>query len=333
MKKIESKGYSIFFETGNFSTLDYKKFEKIAILVDENTKKYCLPLLLERCSLLEKSVIIQIDSGEENKNIQTCNTIWRSLIEHNFNRNSLIINLGGGMIGDIGGFVASTYKRGINFIQIPTTLLAMSDASVGSKLGINFMHNKNQIGLYNDPLQVLINIEFLKTLPRNQLLSGFSEIIKHALIADKNYWDLLIKTSFDNLNWEDIIIRSVEIKNKIVMKDPFENDERKKLNFGHTFGHAIESYYLEKSKPILHGEALALGMILEIKMSQIPNYERIINFIKTHLNIPNNPKISELKKWLINDKKNTGDKINFTLLKSIGESSINNYKSWNELSN
>jgi len=237
------------------------------------------------------------------------------------------------MIGDIGGFVASTYKRGINFIQIPTTLLAMSDASVGSKLGINFMHNKNQIGLYNNPLQVLINIEFLKTLPRNQLLSGFSEIIKHALIADKNYWDLLIKTSFDNLNWEDIIIRSVEIKNKIVMKDPFENDERKKLNFGHTFGHAIESYYLEKSKPILHGEALALGMILEIKMSQIPNYERIINFIKTHLNIPNNPKISELKKWLINDKKNTGDKINFTLLKSIGESSINNYKSWNELSN
>lgn len=333
MKKIESKGYSIFFETGNFSTLDYKKFEKIAILVDENTKKYCLPLLLERCSLLEKSVIIQIDSGEENKNIQTCNTIWRSLIEHNFNRNSLIINLGGGMIGDIGGFVASTYKRGINFIQIPTTLLAMSDASVGSKLGINFMHNKNQIGLYNDPLQVLINIEFLKTLPRNQLLSGFSEIIKHALIADKNYWDLLIKTSFDNLNWEDIIIRSVEIKNKIVMKDPFENDERKKLNFGHTFGHAIESYYLEKSKPILHGEALALGMILEIQISQIPNYERIINFIKTHLNIPNNPKISELKKWLINDKKNTGDKINFTLLKSIGESSINNYKSWNELSN
>ncbi len=333
MKKIESKGYSIFFETGNFSTLDYKKFEKIAILVDENTKKYCLPLLLEKCSLLEKSVIIQIDSGEENKNIQTCNTIWRSLIEHNFNRKSLIINLGGGMIGDIGGFVASTYKRGINFIQIPTTLLAMSDASVGSKLGINFMHNKNQIGLYNDPLQVLINIEFLKTLPRNQLLSGFSEIIKHALIADKNYWDLLIKTSFDNLNWEDIIIRSVEIKNKIVMKDPFENDERKKLNFGHTFGHAIESYYLEKSKPILHGEALALGMILEIKMSQIPNYERIINFIKTHLNIPNNPKISELKKWLINDKKNTSDKINFTLLKNIGESSINNYKSWNELSN
>ncbi len=333
MKKIESKGYSIFFETGNFSTLDYKKFEKIAILVDENTKKYCLPLLLERCSLLEKSVIIQIDSGEENKNIQTCNTIWRSLIEHNFNRNSLIINLGGGMIGDIGGFVASTYKRGINFIQIPTTLLAMSDASVGSKLGINFMHNKNQIGLYNDPLQVLINIEFLKTLPRNQLLSGFSEIIKHALIADKNYWDLLIKTSFDNLNWEDIIIRSVEIKNKIVMKDPFENNERKKLNFGHTFGHAIESYYLEKSKPIPHGEALALGMILEIKMSQIPNYERIINFIKTHLNIPNNPKISELKKWLINDKKNTSDKINFTLLKNIGESSINNYKSWNELSN
>ena len=333
MKKIESKGYSIFFETGNFSTLDYKKFEKIAILVDENTKKYCLPLLLEKCSLLEKSVIIQIDSGEENKNIQTCNTIWRLLIEHNFNRKSLIINLGGGMIGDIGGFVASTYKRGINFIQIPTTLLAMSDASVGSKLGINFMHNKNQIGLYNNPLQVLINIEFLKTLPRNQMLSGFSEIIKHALIADKNYWDLLIKTSFDNLNWEDIIIRSVEIKNKIVMKDPFENNERKKLNFGHTFGHAIESYYLEKSQPILHGEALALGMILEIKMSQIPNYERIINFIKTHLNIPNNPKISELKKWLINDKKNISDKINFTLLKNIGESSINNYKSWNELSN
>ena len=168
MTKIESKGYSIFFETSGFSNLNCKKFENIVILVDENTKQYCLPILLEECSFLEDALIIQINSGEENKNIKTCNTIWECLLEHNFNRNSLMINLGGGVIGDIGGFVASTYKRGINFIQIPTTLLAMSDASVGSKLGINFMHNKNQIGVYNDPYQVLINIDFLTTLPKNQ---------------------------------------------------------------------------------------------------------------------------------------------------------------------
>ncbi|MEE2954207.1 MAG: 3-dehydroquinate synthase family protein [Bacteroidota bacterium] len=331
MKRIDSKGYSIFLEIGDFSNLNCKKFEKVAILVDENVKRLCLPILLEKCFFLKGVPIIEIKSGEENKNINTCKVIWNFLLKYNFNRDSLLINLGGGVIGDIGGFAASTFKRGIQFIQIPTTLLAMSDASIGSKLGINFLNNKNQIGLFNNPQKVLINVEFLKTLPTNELMSGFAEVIKHALIADEKYWNLLTKTPFKNLDWEDIIIRSIEIKNKIVMNDPLENNERKKLNFGHTLGHAIESYYLERSETVLHGEALALGIILETKLSKISEYEIIKSFIIKTFNIPKTPDISELKKWLIHDKKNIDNKINFTLLKKIGECRINNYKSWNEL--
>ena len=196
------------------------------------------------------------------------------LTENQFDRNSLLINLGGGVIGDMGGFCASTYKRGIDFIQIPTTLLAMVDASVGGKLGVDFGELKNQIGLFKNPKTVIVNPDFLDTLEKTQLKSGFAEVVKHALIADKNLWNKLSSTPFENLVWEEIIAISVQIKNKIVREDPWENGERKKLNFGHTFGHAIESYYLEKGTPILHGEAVFMGIILETDLSVISEEEK-----------------------------------------------------------
>ena len=258
MKEIKAIDYSIWIGENSLSKLDISTYSKVAILVDENTKRDCLYKLPK----IENPLIIEIKSGEEYKNISTCNFIWEQLTINNFDRNSLLINLGGGVIGDMGGFCAVTYKRGLEFIHIPTTLLAMVDASVGGKLGIDFKGFKNQIGLFHNPKAVLISTEFLDTLDESELKSGFAEVIKHALILDNPLWLKLKNTTFTDLDWEDIINHSVQIKNKIILEDPFEKGERKKLNFGHTFGHAIESYYLEKGTPISHGEAIFMGMIL-----------------------------------------------------------------------
>jgi 3-dehydroquinate synthase len=301
----------------------------VAILVDENTKKDCLSKLPN----FENSIIIEIQSGEENKNLSTCNFIWGELTKHNFDRNSLLINLGGGVIGDMGGFCASTYKRGIDFIQIPTTLLAMVDASVGGKLGIDFDGLKNQVGLFKNPKTVIIYPEFLKTLDKNQLVFGFTEVVKHALIADKEFWNTILETPFEKLNWNYIIETSVQIKNNIVLNDPREKGERKKLNFGHTFGHAIESFYLQKGTPIFHGQAIALGMLIESKMSDLSELEKreITEFILSNFTLPYNPAKNKLIAFMQNDKKNKVGKINFSLLKGIGNCSIDNLFSANEL--
>ena len=265
MKEIKAIDYSIWIGKNSFSKLDISNYSQVAILVDENTKRDCLSKLPQ----IENALIIEIKSGEEYKNISTCSFIWEQLTINNFDRNALLINLGGGVIGDMGGFCATTYKRGLEFIHIPTTLLAMVDASVGGKLGIDFKGFKNQIGLFNNPKAVLISSEFLETLAESELKSGFAEVVKHALISDNSLWLKLKNTPFTDLDWEDIIDTSVQIKNKIVLADPFEKGERKKLNFGHTFGHAIESYYLEKRTPISHGEAVFMGMILETKISNL----------------------------------------------------------------
>ena len=265
MKEIISDNYSTWPGENLRSKLDFSGYSKVAILVDENTKRDCLPKLPK----IENSIIIEVTSGEINKNISSCNYIWEQLSEHNFDRDSLLINLGGGVIGDMGGFAASTYKRGIDFIQVPTTLLAMVDASVGGKLGVDLNGLKNQIGVFNNPESVLILPEFLETLPENQLKSGFGEVIKHALISDKNLWQEIISIPFNEMNWEKIIETSINIKNKIVLSDPYEKGERKKLNFGHTFGHAVETYYLEKGTPILHGEAVLMGILLELELSLV----------------------------------------------------------------
>ena len=329
MKEIKAIDYSIWIGENSLSKLDISTYSKVAILVDENTMRDCLFKLPQ----IENALIIEIKSGEEYKNISTCNFIWEQLTINNFDRNALLINLGGGVIGDIGGFCATTYKRGLEFIHIPTTLLAMVDASVGGKLGIDFKGFKNQIGLFNNPKAVLISSEFLETLAESELKSGFAEVVKHALISDNSLWLKLKNTPFTDLDWEDIIDTSVQIKNKIVLADPFEKGERKKLNFGHTFGHAIESYYLEKRTPISHGEAVFMGMILETKISDLSETEKneIKNYILSDFSLPCTPKKSNLHKFLINDKKNQNGKINFTLLNGIGNCSFDNLFSLDEL--
>ena len=292
MKEIKSDNYSIWLGENSLSKLDISGYSKVAILVDENTKRNCLPKLPQ----LENSIIIEVTSGEINKSISSCNYIWEQLSEHNFDRDSLLINLGGGVIGDMGGFAASTYKRGIDFIQVPTTLLAMVDASVGGKLGVDFNGLKNQIGLFNNPESVLIFPEFLETLPENQLKSGYAEVVKHALISDNNLWEKIISVPFNEMNWGEIIETSINIKNKIVLSDPYEKGERKKLNFGHTFGHAVESYYLEKGTPILHGEAVLMGILLEVEISLVSQEQNneIKNYILSNFSLPFTPKKSAL---------------------------------------
>tara|TARA_B100000780_G_scaffold59632_1_gene38161 strand:+ start:17 stop:1006 length:990 start_codon:yes stop_codon:yes gene_type:complete len=329
VKEIKAIDYSIWIGVNSLSKLDISTYSKVAILVDENTKRDCLYKLPK----IENAIIIEIKSGEEYKNISTCNFIWEQLTINNFDRNSLLINLGGGVIGDMGGFCAATYKRGLEFINIPTTLLAMVDASVGGKLGIDFKGFKNQIGLFNNPKAVLISPEFLETLAESELKSGFSEVVKHALISDNSLWVKLKNTPFTDFDWRDIIDTTVQIKNKIVLADPFEKGERKKLNFGHTFGHAIESYYLEKGTPISHGEAVFMGMILETEISDLPETEKneIKNYILSNFALPYTPKKSNLHKFLINDKKNQDGKINFTLLNRIGNCSFDNLFSLYEL--
>ncbi len=325
MKVVHSSKYDITIGIGSLQTIQYSRYSAIAILVDEHTKANCLDIFLKE-SQIKPNLIIKIHSGEEHKNISSCKHIWQQLTNAQFDRKSLLINLGGGVIVDMGGFSASCYKRGIDFIQVPTTLLAMVDASVGGKLGIDLENFKNQIGLFKSPKGVYIFPEFLQTLTQRQIISGYAEIIKHALIADKDYWQLLKETSIEKINWEETIYHSITLKNKIVESDPVEENKRKILNFGHTLGHAIESFYLKIEKDILHGEAIALGMYLEAELSPI-NVEKkkeIQDYLKSNFNLVDCPSLEQLLPFLKNDKKNEYDNINFSLLDDIGSCSYNN---------
>ncbi len=317
------------------SFLKTQKYSSVFILVDDNTRKHCLKSLN---FIKNKYEIIQIKSGESNKNISTCEKIWSELTKKNASRKSLLINLGGGVISDLGGYTASTYKRGIDFINIPTTLLSQVDASIGGKTSINFSGFKNQIGTFSFPKYVLINTNYLKSLPQRECNSGFAEIIKHSLIADKQYWAKIKKTIaypislYDKrANWNAIVSKSITIKNKITLADPLEKGDRKKLNFGHTIGHAIESASLKTKKTLLHGEAIAIGMICESYISwkksglSTKELEDISDFI---FNCFEPKKIdhsfNKLLRLMRQDKKNNGININFTLLNSIGKSNIDN---------
>ncbi|MEL7003027.1 MAG: 3-dehydroquinate synthase [Bacteroidota bacterium] len=247
-----AKSLAEFFQKNSYSS--------IAVLVDENTHEFCYPIVKES---IPKHILIKTVSGEQNKTIETCCSIWQELTKAAFDRKSLLINLGGGVIGDMGGFCARTYKRGIDFINIPTTLLAQVDANVGGKLGVDFNSFKNHIGLFSDPDLIIIDKIFLETLPQRELISGFAEVIKHHLIADGQGWDDLKKKSMNKLNFDNLVLHSVKIKQNIVDQDPREKGLRKVLNFGHTIGHAIESYLLNTERKILHGEGAAAGMICE----------------------------------------------------------------------
>ena len=304
---------------------DGKSYSHVGVLMDENTKVHCYPHIKD---LIPDHTSIEIESGEENKSLKTCESIWHQLTNARFDRKSLLINLGGGVIGDMGGFCAATYKRGIDFINLPTTLLAQVDASVGGKLGIDFQDLKNHIGLFKLPEQVIIYDQFLDTLPYDQLRSGFAEVIKHNLIRDKAGWSSLIQTSLQEKSWFDIIKHSVGIKQAIVDEDPFEQGVRKILNFGHTIGHAIESFYLNQpGKRLLHGEAVAMGMIAETDLSLLKNgldqshSDQIINYLvdlydPKPIDIDDMLSISELT---LQDKKNQGSVIKCTLLEQIGK--------------
>ncbi|MEL7221837.1 MAG: 3-dehydroquinate synthase, partial [Bacteroidota bacterium] len=247
--------------------LQEQQFAGIAVLTDTHTAQHCWPLIEPYLAPLSPR-LITVAAGEKHKSLDTCRHIWEQLFECGAGRNWCLLNLGGGVIGDMGGFCAGTYKRGIDFIQIPTTLLSQVDASVGGKLGIDFHGVKNSIGLFRDPRAVWADPNFFATLPDRELRSGFAEIIKHALIADAQQWqELASNPQWNTTDWADWVARSVAIKQKIVAIDPHEKGLRKALNFGHTIGHAIESYFLETATPLLHGEAIAAGMICEAWLS------------------------------------------------------------------
>jgi 3-dehydroquinate synthase len=302
--------------------------EQLIAIVDDNTA----PFLETIHQITDLNIdAIQLPAGEQFKNINTLAGIWKDLTDNNFRRDGLVINLGGGVISDIGGFAAATYKRGVDFINIPTTLLGMVDAAIGGKTGIDFFDFKNQIGVIKQPKGVFCDVSFLKTLPQEELLSGFAEVIKHGLINDQKYYEYCTSTPFEKLDWNKVVKGSVSIKSNIVKADPEEKGIRKFLNFGHTIGHAIESYHLEKGTPILHGFAVAKGMVVEaylsvqaglLSESEFKQIENTLTQLFPKVSIAEN-EIPGLIQKMKNDKKNQSDTINFTFLQSIGKAMYN----------
>ncbi|WP_069658974.1 3-dehydroquinate synthase [Arcticibacter eurypsychrophilus] len=336
MTPIQSNGYPVFFdnelkELQNF--LDNSNYSKVFFLTDMNTSEHCMPLIKQFLPLLDNYDIIEVDPGEENKNIDYCIGVWQMLLDFDADRNSLLINLGGGVITDMGGFAASTYKRGIDFVQVPTTLLSQVDASVGGKTGIDMGNIKNIIGTFTQPKAVFISAEFLNSLDERQIQSGFAEVVKHGLIADKAYFNQLKEINPKGIT-SAIVYHSVEIKNQVVLADPFEKGIRKTLNFGHTIGHAVETYSLKNDKkPLLHGQAIALGMICEAYLSNQHNglsEEELTEVIQYISSIFSSYKIKsgsypDILNFMKNDKKNDNGKIGFALLSGIGKCDYNIY--------
>jgi 3-dehydroquinate synthase len=299
-------------------------YSNLFILVDENTRLHCLPLL--KNVLPDNYKLISVKSGEENKTLATCELIWQNLTDTNADRHSLLINLGGGVICDMGGFCARTYKRGIQFWNIPTTLLSQVDASIGGKLGVDYGVLKNHIGLFSEPDLVLLDSVFFNTLPKSEIVSGFAEMVKHSLIRDQGMFHELADKNILDIDWREWVPKSVAIKKEVVSQDPTEKGARKILNFGHTIGHAIESYYLHSEKPLKHGEAIGIGMIAETHLSVekglLPKEDGavIINYLISTFpkyNIDENA-ISTIAALASQDKKNADAKILAVLLTAIG---------------
>ena len=311
------------------SFLSNQSFSNLGVITDSNTEKHCFPMIQNY--LPEEYSQFSFKAGEVHKNLDTCAAIWKWMTEKGFDRKALIINLGGGVTGDMGGFCAATYKRGIRFINIPTTLLSQVDASVGGKLGIDFQGFKNHIGVFAEPMAVMISDEFLNTLPQEELRSGYAEVIKHGLIQNANYFGCLKTKDWEKQNWREIIEKSVSIKKEVVQKDPKESGLRKILNFGHTIGHAFESFYLDTERHLLHGEAIAIGMICEshlsykksgLSESEMELIQKMLLdvFGKFDFPIEDIPAIVSL---CSQDKKNEGKTLNFSLLTQIGKCEYN----------
>lgn len=302
--------------------------DRIFVLVDETTNKLCWALVKDYLCLKDAQTIV-IGATDRRKNLDTLVHVWESLQQGKATRHSLLINLGGGMVTDLGGFAASTYKRGINFINIPTTLLAMVDASVGGKTGINFGGLKNEIGVFNDAEFVLLDTNWLRTLDEENIRSGYAEMLKHGLIADETMWAELINFNLAQPNFRQLasmLNKSVRIKEHIVTEDPHEKGIRKALNLGHTFGHAFESWAM-KRQPVLHGYAVAFGLIAELYLATTrtdfptERMRQTVNFIRSYygslpITCNDYPELIEL---MHHDKKNRGSEINVTLLGGIGD--------------
>ncbi|MDB3997924.1 3-dehydroquinate synthase [Flavobacteriaceae bacterium] len=308
--------------------LNKHEYSSLFILVDENTKQHCLTRFLAHTELNPTSVLV-MQAGEENKHLSTCEKLWNELSSLGADRNSALINLGGGVVNDLGGFVACTFKRGIDFYNIPTTLLSMVDASVGGKTGIDLGALKNQIGIIQEPQQVVIDSQWLSTLPLEEVRSGFAEMLKHGLIADANYWGEL--KDLVDLTPEVLspyIKPSVAVKSEVVQEDPYEKGLRKILNFGHTLGHAIESYFLvtPSKQRLLHGEAIAIGMVLEAYLSieccglspeEAKEIKLVFQQFYPQVEIKEED-VEAILALLRHDKKNKAGRINFVLLTKIG---------------
>ncbi len=338
MKSILSDNYSIHFNDNAYKELNKylseNKSSKVFVLVDENTNEHCFSIFKEMITTEIEGELIQVPAGEYFKNIDTCIDVWSQLTDSGADRNSLLINLGGGVITDMGGFIASTFKRGIKFINIPTTLLSMVDASVGGKTGVDFGVLKNQIGLFSNPEMVVIDSQYLATVTEREIRSGMAEIIKYGLTYDSKLWDQVKELEDLEISvLNSIIYRSIEIKNTIVLEDPREKNLRKILNFGHTLGHAIESYHLESEEKnnLTHGEAIAIGMITETYIShkllgfpkeKLEEIKKVILSIYTKFPIDKSD-YQPIMNLLKHDKKNSNGEVNFVLLSDIEDYKLN----------
>ncbi|MDG1148316.1 MAG: 3-dehydroquinate synthase [Crocinitomicaceae bacterium] len=299
---------------------------KKVIIVDENTHEHCLSSLITSFEALNEAEVILLPEGEENKQMEVAFGVWEALTEYEISRHDLIINLGGGMITDIGGFIASCFKRGCSFVNIPTSLLGMVDASIGGKTGVSLGHFKNQIGVFSNPKAVFIDTSFLETLPSVELYSGLAEMIKHGLIQDKMLFNRVVEQYSDVKQLNQVLLKDcIEVKNTLVKQDPMELGLRKKLNFGHTVGHAIEGHYMNSLK-LSHGHAIAIGMLIEAFISiehaslNEDDFKCIEKFITSNYVVPNftEEDIDSMVEMLGNDKKNRGGEILTCLIPEIG---------------
>lgn len=330
---MHPKGTVFFHEEGWRRLSEYLKqnqVENVFLILDKHTEIHCLPVLFHNLNKELSFRIISIPCGEENKNLSTTIFAWEELARMGADKGSLIINLGGGMVTDLGGFVASTYKRGIPFVHIPTSLLAMVDAAIGGKTGIDFKNIKNQIGTVELPAMILIDPEFLGTLPKNQLKSGMAEVIKHSIIKGEDEWNRIKEININELDKiKNVIPQSIAIKERIVKIDPYEKQERKILNYGHTLGHAIESHFIiDKTKSaLLHGEAIAIGMILEtyISCKQVGFHPRKLEDFANYVlsmfakQLFNEKDIREIINLTRFDKKNSNGEVRFVLMEDYGK--------------
>ncbi|MCB0662534.1 MAG: 3-dehydroquinate synthase [Saprospiraceae bacterium] len=333
-KVILLKSYSIFlddFFTAFSHWLKEQSYTTVAFLIDEKVYQ-AWQEKLNQVIKETNAISILFEAGETHKHIATCENIWSQLLKNKVDRKGLLVNIGGGMTGDLGGFVAATFKRGIDFVQVPTTSLSMVDASIGGKVGINFSSIKNSIGVFCQPKAVFVDTSFLQSLSKREKISGLAEIIKHALIHDLKLWEKLkqLPDIPNTTDWDDIIYQGILVKQYFVEKDPFERDIRKALNFGHTIGHALESFYLASDTPLLHGEAVAMGMVAESYLSFLQNkiteedLNEITNVISRFflIEVKSIPSKDALIQLMENDKKNEGA-INFSLIGPLGQCNIN----------